>query len=39
MPLDDYRRTIPAMIAVGLDRPEGGDGVLAPSSWIDELEE
>jgi quercetin dioxygenase-like cupin family protein len=27
------------LIAVGSDRPEGGDGVLAPSAWIDELEE
>ena len=27
------------VIAVGSDRPEGGDGVLAPSAWIDELEE
>jgi quercetin dioxygenase-like cupin family protein len=27
------------MIAVGLDRPEGGDAVTAPSAWIDELEE
>ncbi len=27
------------LIAVGADRPEGGDGVLAPSAWIDELEE
>jgi quercetin dioxygenase-like cupin family protein len=27
------------VIAVGSDRPEGGDGVLAPSVWIDELEE
>jgi mannose-6-phosphate isomerase-like protein (cupin superfamily) len=26
------------VIAVGSDRPEGGDGVLAPSAWIDELE-
>jgi len=24
------------LIAVGSDRPEGGDGVLAPSVWIDE---
>jgi quercetin dioxygenase-like cupin family protein len=23
------------VIAVGSDRPEGGDGVLAPSAWID----
>jgi mannose-6-phosphate isomerase-like protein (cupin superfamily) len=27
------------LIAVGSDRPEGGDGVMAPSAWIDELEE
>ena len=27
------------MIAIGSDRPEGGDGVMAPSAWIDELEE
>jgi quercetin dioxygenase-like cupin family protein len=27
------------VIAVGSDRPEGGDAVLAPSAWIDELEE
>jgi quercetin dioxygenase-like cupin family protein len=27
------------LIAVGADRPEGGDGVLASSAWIDELEE
>lgn len=27
------------VIAVGSDRPEGGDGVRAPSAWIDELEE
>jgi quercetin dioxygenase-like cupin family protein len=27
------------MIAVGSDRPEGGDGVMAPSAWIDELDE
>jgi mannose-6-phosphate isomerase-like protein (cupin superfamily) len=27
------------LIAVGSDRPEGGDGVIAPSAWIDELEE
>ena len=27
------------LIAVGADRPEGGDGVLAPSAWIDELDE
>jgi len=27
------------IIAVGSDRPEGGDGVRAPSAWIDELEE
>jgi mannose-6-phosphate isomerase-like protein (cupin superfamily) len=25
------------VIAVGSDRPEGGDGVLAPVAWIDEL--
>jgi quercetin dioxygenase-like cupin family protein len=25
------------VIAVGSDRPEGGDGVMAPSAWIDEL--
>jgi quercetin dioxygenase-like cupin family protein len=24
------------LIAVGSDRPEGGDGVSAPSAWIDE---
>lgn len=24
------------LIAVGSDRPEGGDGVLAPSAWLDE---
>ena len=27
------------LIAVGSDRPEGGDGVPAPAAWIDELEE
>jgi uncharacterized cupin superfamily protein len=27
------------LIAVGSDRPEDGDGVLAPTAWIDELEE
>ncbi len=27
------------LIAVGSDRPEGGDGVRAPTAWIDELEE
>jgi uncharacterized cupin superfamily protein len=27
------------LIAVGSDRPDGGDGVRAPSAWIDELEE
>jgi quercetin dioxygenase-like cupin family protein len=26
------------VIAVGSDRPEGGDGVMAPSAWIDEPE-
>lgn len=26
------------IIAVGADRPEGGDGVIAPAAWIDELE-
>lgn len=26
------------LIAVGADRPEGGDGVIAPAVWIDELE-
>jgi quercetin dioxygenase-like cupin family protein len=25
------------VIAIGADRPEGGDGVMAPSAWIDEL--
>jgi uncharacterized cupin superfamily protein len=25
------------VIAVGSDRPEGGDGVMAPTAWIDEL--
>ena len=25
------------LIAVGADRPEGGDGVMAPAAWIDEL--
>jgi quercetin dioxygenase-like cupin family protein len=25
------------LVAVGSDRPEGGDGVMAPSAWIDEL--
>jgi quercetin dioxygenase-like cupin family protein len=24
------------LIAIGSDRPEGGDGVLAPAAWIDE---
>jgi len=24
------------LIAVGADRPEGGDGVIADSAWIDE---
>ena len=27
------------LIAVGSALPEGGDGVMAPSAWIDELEE
>ena len=27
------------LIAIGSDRPEGGDGVMAPSAWIDELDE
>src|SRR5436309_4842996 len=26
------------LIAVGSDRPEGGDGVLAPSAWVDETD-
>jgi quercetin dioxygenase-like cupin family protein len=26
------------LIAIGADRPEGGDGVMAPTAWIDELE-
>ena len=26
------------LIAVGSDRPEGGDGVLAETAWIDEPE-
>ena len=26
------------IIAVGADRPEGGDGVIVPAAWIDELE-
>jgi quercetin dioxygenase-like cupin family protein len=25
------------VIAIGADRPEGGDGVMAPTAWIDEL--
>jgi quercetin dioxygenase-like cupin family protein len=25
------------VVAVGSDRPEGGDGVMAPSPWIDEI--
>ncbi|MGH2882329.1 MAG: cupin domain-containing protein [Solirubrobacteraceae bacterium] len=25
------------VIAIGADRPDGGDGVMAPSAWIDEL--
>ena len=27
------------MIAIGSDRPEGGDGVRVPAAWIDELEQ
>jgi hypothetical protein len=24
------------LVAIGADRPEGGDGVMAPTAWIDE---
>ena len=27
------------LIAIGADRPEGGDGVRVPEAWIDELEQ